>query len=387
VSAAGTGPGGDRAGITGSGEPRVDTLGRWESGVAAPADAPLRLADLEALAAARMSPGVMAYYSGAANDEVTLADNLAAFRRWRFVPRMGAEIEGRDASVEVLGRRWPAPFMVAPMALHRMADPDGELAVARACASRGLVMSLSTVGTATIEEVAAAGAAAWFQLYLLRDPGRNRELLDRAAAAGYEAVVLTMDAPILGRRERDLRTGFRLPDGIAYANIRRGALKRGDTYGDDDLKPSNTWDDLARVVGATTLPVVVKGVLHPDDARRALDLGAAAVDVSNHGGRQLDGTIAALDALPAVVDAVAGRAPVLLDSGIRRGSDILAALALGARAVMLGRPVLWALAWNGEAGVGHALDLLRAELELAMGLAGVTTPSEATRDLLVRVPG
>ena len=366
---------------------RVETLGRWESGAAEPADGPLRLADLEALAADRLSPGVMAYYSGAANDEVTLADNLAAFRRWRFVPRMGVEIEGRDTSVEVLGRRWAAPFMVAPMALQRMADPDGEVAVARACASRGLVMSLSTVGTATIEEVAAAGAAAWFQLYLLRDGERNRELLDRAAAAGYEAIVLTMDAPILGRRERDLRTGFRLPEGITYANIRRGALKRGDTYGDDDLKPSNTWDDLAWVVGATRLPVVVKGVLHPDDARRALDLGAAAVDVSNHGGRQLDGTIAALDALPAVVDAVAGRAPVLLDSGIRRGTDVLAALALGARAVMLGRPVLWALAWNGEAGVGHALDLLRAEVELAMGLAGLPSASAATRGLLVRVPG
>ncbi len=363
------------------------SLGAWEQGVARAAGDPICLADLEALALAKLDPGVGSYYSGAANDERTLADNLAAFHRWRFVPRIGVEIEGRDTSVEVLGRRWPTPFMVAPLALQRMGDPDGELAGARACAARGLTMSLSTVASATIEDVAAAGAPAWFQLYLLRDRDRNRDLLDRAAAAGYEAIILTMDAPILGRRERDIRTGFHLPAGIGYANIRRGALKRGDTYGDDEMKPSNTWDDLAWVVGATRLPVIVKGVLHPDDAVRALDLGAAGVGVSNHGGRQLDGSIAALDALPAVVDAVAGRAPVLLDSGIRRGTDVLLALALGARAVMLGRPVLWGLAWSGEAGVGRAFDMLAAEVELALGLAGLARADEASRDLVVRIPG
>jgi 4-hydroxymandelate oxidase len=363
------------------------SLGAWEQGVTRAAGDPVNLADLEALALARLDPGVGSYYSGAANDERTLADNLAAFRRWRFVPRIGVDIEGRDPSVEVLGRRWPSPFMVAPMALQRMADPDGELAVARACAARGLTMSLSTVASATIEDVAATGAPAWFQLYLLRDRERSRELLDRAAAAGYEAVILTMDAPILGRRERDIRTGFHLPQGVGYANIRRGALKRGDTYGDDEMKPSNTWDDLAWAVGATRLPVIVKGVLHPDDATRAIDLGVAGIDVSNHGGRQVDGALAALDALPAVVDAVADRVPVLLDSGIRRGTDILLALALGARAVMLGRPVLWALAWNGEAGVGRAFDLLAAEFELALGLAGLTRAADATRDLVVPFTG
>jgi 4-hydroxymandelate oxidase len=363
------------------------SLGAWEQGVERTAGDPVRLADLEALALAKLDAGVGSYYSGAANDEITLADNLAAFRRWRFVPRIGAEIEGRDPSVEVLGRRWPSPFMVAPIALHRMADPDGEVAVARACAARGLTMSLSTVGSSTIEDVAAAGAPTWFQLYLLRDRDRNRELLDRAAATGYEAIILTMDAAILGRRERDIRTGFHLPQGVGYANIRRGALRRGDTYGDDDIKPSNTWDDLAWVIGATKLPVIVKGVLHPDDARRALDLGAAGIDVSNHGGRQLDGSIAALDALPAVVDAVAGRVPVLLASGIRRGTDILLALSLGARAVMLGRPVLWALAWDGEAGVRRAFDLLAAEFTLALGLAGLARAGDASRDLVVPFAG
>jgi 4-hydroxymandelate oxidase len=378
-------PGPDGGGISGGGSGA--SIGAWEQGVARAADDPIRLADLESLALARLDPGVGSYYSGAANDELTLADNVAAFRRWRFVPRIGVEIEGRDTSVEVLGRPWPVPFMVAPMALQRMANPEGEVAVARACAARGLTMSLSTVGSATIEDVAAAGAPAWFQLYLLRDRERNRELLDRAAAAGCEALILTMDAPILGRRERDIRTGFHLPEGIGYANIRRGGIKRGDTYGDDDIKPSNTWDDLAWVVGATRLPVIVKGVLHPDDAIRALDLGAAGVGVSNHGGRQLDGSIAALDALPAVVDAVAGRAPVLFDSGIRRGSDVLLALALGARAVMLGRPVLWALAWGGEVGVGRAFDMLAAEVELALGLAGLARADEASRDLVVPFPG
>jgi 4-hydroxymandelate oxidase len=346
--------------------------------------APLNLHDFEALAVARLDPGVAAYYGGAAADEVTLEDNLAAFRRWRFVPRMGTDIEGRDASVEVLGRRWPAPLMAAPMALQRMADPDGEVAMARACAARGLAMSVSTVASATIEEVAAAGAATWFQLYLLRDPARNRELLDRAAAAGCEAIILTLDTPILGRRERDLRTGFRLPEGVHYANIRRAGVGRGDTYGGDELKPSATWADLAWTLANTRLPVIAKGILHPGDANRAIDEGVAAICVSNHGGRQLDLTVASLDALPAVADAVAGRVPVLFDSGIRRGTDILLALALGARAVMVGRPLLWALAWGGEAGVGLAFDLLLAEYDLALALAGVPRSVDANRELLTR---
>lgn len=350
----------------------------------APPVAPLNLLDFEPLALARLEPGVAAYYGGAAADEVTLGDNLAAFRRWRLVPRMGIEIEPRDPSVEVLGRRWPAPVMVAPMALMRMADPEGEVAVARACAARGLVMSVSTVASATIEEVAAAGATTWFQLYLLRDAARNLELLQRTEVAGCEALIVTMDAPILGRRERDLRTGFRLPDGIHYANIRRGGIQREDTYGDDEFKRSNTWADLAWVAAHTRLPVVVKGVLHPDDARRAIGEGAAAIGVSNHGGRQVDLTVAALDALPAVVDAVGGRVPVLFDGGIRRGTDVLMALALGARAVMLGRPLLWALAWGGEAGAGLAFDLLLAEFDQALALTGVARSVDARRELLVR---
>lgn len=345
---------------------------------------PLNLAEFEALAAARLEPDVAAYFSGGAADEATLADNLDAFRRWRVVPRVLVDIETRDLSVEVLGRRWPAPIMVAPIALQEMAHPDGEVAVARACAERGLTMSLSTVASCTIEDVAAAGARSWFQLYLFRDPGRNRELLDRSAAAGYEAIVLTVDAPILGRRERDLRTQFHLPSGIGYANIHRGGTKRENTYGDDDIKPANTLADLEWTVANTRLPVIVKGILHPDDARLALEYGAAAVGVSNHGGRQLDMSIAALDALPAVVNTVEGRAPLIFDSGIRRGTDVLIALALGATAVMVGRPVTWALAWGGERGVGLALDMLVAEYDLALALVGVPRSKDLSHELLVR---
>jgi 4-hydroxymandelate oxidase len=347
-----------------------------------PASGPLSLADLEQFAAEKLSAGALAYYSGAACDEVTLADNLAAFRRWRVRPRVMVDIKARDTSVTVLGRRWPAPVMVAPLALHRLADPEGEVAVARAAAARNLTMCLSTVGSATIEEVAAACGTGprWFQLYPLADRGKTRELLDRAVAAGYEAIVFTADCPILGRRERDRRDGFVLPPGVGYPNL----ASDGDTYARDELATSYTWADLEWVANAAGLPVIAKGVLDPADSILAFEHGASGVVVSNHGGRQLDLSIAALDALPDVVAAVDGRGPVLFDSGIRRGTDVLIALALGARAVMLGRPILWALAWDGEAGVGWAFDQLLAEFDLALALAGVPRAADLSTRILIR---
>jgi 4-hydroxymandelate oxidase len=262
-----------------------------------------------------------------------------------------------------------------------MAHPDGELGTARAAAARDITMTLSTSSSTDLAEVAAVGGPRWFQVYLLADAEARRVQVERAVAAGYEALVLTLDLPRIGRRERDIRVGFQVPDDVHVPNP---AIAAGVPVEEGIRLPfvdRVTWDDLAWIAGFDC-PVVVKGVLHPDDARFAIEHGAAAVQVSNHGGRQLDGAIASIDALPAIAEAVAGRVPVLLDGGVRRGSDVLVALALGAAAVGIGRPALWGLAVNGEAGVGAVLDLLTAEIELAMALAGVRSVAEASPDLL-----
>jgi 4-hydroxymandelate oxidase len=286
-----------------------------------------------------------------------------------------------DTSTQVLGRRWPTPLFLCPTAFHRMAHPDGELGTARAAAARGITMTLSTSSSTDLAEVAAIGGPRWFQVYLLADPGARRAQVERAVAVGYEALVLTMDLPRIGRRERDIRVGFAVPDDVHVPNP---ALAAGVPIEEGISLPfvdRLTWDDLDWIAGFG-LPVIVKGILHPDDAHLAVEHGAAAIQVSNHGGRQLDGATASIDALPRVVDAVAGRVPVLLDGGVRRGSDVLVALALGAAAVGIGRPALWGLAVNGEAGVGAVLDLLTEEIELAMALAGVASVADARADLL-----
>ena len=304
---------------------------------------------------------------------------------WRIVPRVLRDVSQLDPGVSILGRAWRWPIWIAPTAFHRMAHPDGEMATARAAAARGITLTLSTSSSTDIAEVAQADGPRWFQVYLLDDPGARRALVERAVDAGYEALVLTVDLPRVGRRERDIRVGFRVPEDVGVPNI---AVASGVPMAEGLEVPfvrSMTWDDVDWLAGFG-LPVIVKGILHPDDARLALDHGAAAIDVSNHGGRQLDGAIASLDALPAVVDAVAGRVPVLMDGGVRRGTDVLTALALGASAVGIGRPILWGLAVNGEAGVGHVLDLLTAELELAMALCGAARRDDLTLDLLVPAP-
>ena len=342
----------------------------------------INLHDYERVAAERLAPGALAYYVGGANDERTLADNRAAFLRRSIIPRVLRDVSVVDPSVEILGRRWPSPIWICPTAFHRMAHPDGEMATARAAAARGITMAVSTSSSTDLAEVAAVDGPRWFQVYLLADAGARRALIERVVASGYEALVLTVDLPRVGRRERDIRVGFSIPDDVAVPNIAAAAgvpLAQGLEIAFTDRM---TWDDVTWLAGFG-LPVIVKGILHPDDARLAVEHGAAAVDVSNHGGRQLDASIASLDALSAVVDAVRGQVPVLMDGGVRRGTDVLIALALGAAAVGIGRPVLWGLAVNGEAGVGHVLDLLTAELELAMALAGAPSIADLSADLVV----
>jgi isopentenyl diphosphate isomerase/L-lactate dehydrogenase-like FMN-dependent dehydrogenase len=341
----------------------------------------INLHDYEQAAATRLTPGALAYYTGGANDERTLTENRAAFgRRW-IVPRVGRDVSTVDTSTQILGRRWPWPLFLCPTAFHRMAHPDGELGTARAAAARGILMTLSTSASTDLVEVAAVGGPRWFQAYLLADPGARRAHLERAIAAGYEAIVLTLDLPRIGRRERDIRVGFAIPEDVHVPNP---AIAAGVPVEEGIGLPfvdRITWDHVDWVAGLGA-PVIVKGVLHPDDARIAVEHGAAAIQVSNHGGRQLDGAMASIDALEAVVDAVGGRVPVLLDGGVRRGIDVLVSLALGASAVGIGRPVLWGLVVNGETGVGAVLDLLTAEIELAMALAGAASVADLGPDLI-----
>jgi isopentenyl diphosphate isomerase/L-lactate dehydrogenase-like FMN-dependent dehydrogenase len=330
----------------------------------------VNLLDYERLAAERIPAGPLAYFSGGALDERTLRDNRAAFERWRIVPRVMTDVTEVDPSMELFGRRWPAPVFVCPTALQRMAHPDGEMATARAAASRSITLTLSSSASTDMADISEAGGPRWYQVYLLADEGARRAMLERAVSLGYEALVLTVDLQRLGRRERDIRVGFRIPPGIGLPNIARAAGVPDEAAADVAFVSRLTWDDLEWIAGFGR-PVIVKGVLHPDDARLAVEHGAAAIEVSNHGGRQLDGAIASLDALPGVLEAVDGRVPVLVDGGVRRGTDALIALALGATAVGIGRPVIWGLAVDGEAGVGRVLDIITGELEQAMALAGV----------------
>ena len=347
-----------------------------------PADPNLiNLHDYERVAAERLAPGPLAYFTGGAEDEVTLRDNRAAFARQAIVPRVMRDVSRVDTSIEVFGRRWPSPIFIAPTALQRMAHPDGELATARAAASRGITLTISTSASTDLADIAAVGGPRWFQVYFLADPGARRVLIERAVAHGYEALVLTVDLARIGRRERDLRVGFRIPEGVEIPNVAIAAGVTPDEVASVEYVDRMSWADLEWLAGFG-LPVVVKGILHPDDARLAIEHGAAAIEVSNHGGRQLDSVVASLDALPGVVEAVEDRVPVLLDGGVRRGVDVLMSLAMGATAVGIGRPVIWGLAVDGQAGVGNVLDLLTSELENAMALAGAPTVGDLTPELL-----
>ncbi len=338
---------------------------------------PLNVGDYERLAAELLEPGAYGYFAGGANDELTLADNVAAFRRWNLRPRVLVDVAGPSTETTVLGQTVALPLLVAPVAFQRMAHPDGEVAMALAAAAAGTVMCVSTLATSSWDEIAATGVARWFQLYVPRDPGLAAELAGRAGEHGFGALVLTVDTPVLGRRERDFRTEFIIPHTLGLESLLGTGPSPLTAFA--AMSASVTWTDIERLASLSALPVVLKGVLTAEDARLACEHGAAAVVVSNHGGRQLDGVAATIDALAEVVEAVEGRIEVLLDGGIRRGTDVVKALALGARAVLAGRAPLWGLAAGGERGAARVLELLQAEISLALQLTGCRTPAEVTR--------
>jgi 4-hydroxymandelate oxidase len=355
---------------------------------------PLDLAALEAVARARLEPEVYDYIAGGADGELSLADSLVAWSRLRLRPRVLRDVTEVSTATTLLGSPVPAPLLVAPMAYHRMAHPDGEAASAAGASAAGVPYVCSTQATMSVEEVAAAApdAVRWFQVYVVRDRGWTAELVARAAAAGYRALVLTVDVPLLGNRLRDLRNDFRLPTGLRPANAPpAGAARQRELAADvlaqaGQFDPGLTPETIGWLAERSGLPVIVKGVLRGDDAAACLDAGAVGVVVSNHGGRQLDGVVATADALAEVAAAVGDRAEVYVDGGIRRGTDVVKALALGARAVLIGRPVLWALAAAGAAGVERLLAGLAAELRLAMALCGAVTVGELTPDLIAGSP-
>ena len=357
---------------------------------APPADL-LTVRDFERAAAAALTKQAYDYFRSGADGERTLRDNRRAFRKLTLWPRMLADVSERDLSVELLGTRLASPIGVAPTAYHKLATPDGEAATARACARTGTLLVVSTLATTSLEDVAAASPGPkWFQLYVHKDRGFTRELVQRAKAAGYEALALTADTPLLGRRLRDVRNRFALPPGLTMANLPPEPDPRGEpasalaSYVASRHDASLTWRDVDWLCSISGMPVLVKGILRADDAARAVEEGARGVWVSNHGARQLDGVAATIDALPEVREAVAGRVPVLLDGGVRWGTDVLKALALGASAVMLGRPLLWGIAAGGEEGAARVLALLHEELSTAMALAGCRSVREIPPDLVRR---
>ncbi|PSP88816.1 alpha-hydroxy-acid oxidizing enzyme [Halobacteriales archaeon QS_4_69_34] len=365
-----------------------------------PPELPVSFDELAARAHEAMSPEARAYVPGGAGAERTMDANERAFDRWRIVPRMCRDVSTRDLSVELFGREFAAPVALAPIGCQSLLDADGELATARAAAEQNVPMTLSSVSSRSIEDVGEAlgDVPKWFQLYWGSDDAIARSFVERAEAAGYDAIVLTVDTPVTGWRERELREGYSpYLDGEGLANYvsdpafrerldqppeenpGAAAMEFVDVFGD----ASHTFADVATLREWTDLPVVLKGILHPADAEAAIEAGADGIVVSNHGGRQVDGSIGALEALPGVVDAVDGRLPVLFDSGIRGGADALKAIALGAEVVLYGRPYAYGLAIDGEDGVDAVLSNLLADLDVTLGLAGHASIAEVDRSALV----
>ncbi|MFG1606575.1 alpha-hydroxy acid oxidase [Actinoplanes sp. NPDC049265] len=338
------------------------------------------LTDLAERARRTLDPVHWDYFAGGAGEERTLLANTASFERRRIVPRVLRSTGSRDLRTALPGALSATPVLIAPTAFHRLAHPDGESGTARAAAGTGTVLTVSMAATEPVERIAEAGGPLWFQFYPQPDRAFTAHVVRRAEKAGCRALVLTADSPVLGRRERDQRNRFHdLPAGLACENMRDETGRVQPIAMDGTLG----WEIVTWLRGVTGLPILVKGVLHPADATAAVEAGVDGLIVSNHGGRQLDGAVATIDALPAVVRAVGRRVPVLLDGGVRRGADVLVALALGADAVLVGRPVLWGLAAGGAAGVRDVLDLLRADLDHVLALAGARTPADLDPSMVV----
>jgi 4-hydroxymandelate oxidase len=349
------------------------------------------LADYERAAAERLRVGPFGYFAGGAGDEITARDNIAAWRRLAICPRTLVGVGERDASMTVLGQELSHPLIVAPMAFQGLAHEEREIGTARAAAATNTPMCLSTLATTSAPELAEAvpESRRWFQLYVFRDRGASRELMQAAVEHGYEALVVTVDVPLPGVRERDLRSGV-LAETVELVTSAAAAAGAESVMTPmefvDLIDPDLTWNDIERFAAETPLPVLVKGILTPADAQRAVRHGARAVVVSNHGGRQLDTVLAGPDALPAIVDAVGGQLDVLVDGGIRRGTDVVKALALGARAVMVGRPVVWGLAVGGACGAQRVLEILLTEFDTALALAGAPRARELDGSFVTAAP-
>ncbi len=351
----------------------------------------LNLADYERAARGKLPASIFGYYSSGADDEVTLRRNRSDFDRFELRPRMLQGVREVDPSVTLFGQRYSGPVFISPTAMQKLAHPDGELAMARAAHAAGATMILSTASTYPMEDIRAqCPGPMWFQLYANKDPGITTALVEKAEACGFGALVVTVDLPVLGNREIDIRNGFQMPSELQLVNLRAVHEKRQLPVASEtelivaQFKPDLSFLDLDFLCSQTKLPVLVKGILRGDDAAMCLDHGARGIFVSNHGGRQLDSAPGTISVLPEIVDAVAGRVPVLLDSGIRRGTDVVKALALGASAVAVGRPPLWGLAVAGEAGAAHVLHILREEVIRAMHLCGAGSVADLRRDLVAK---
>lgn len=349
----------------------------------------LNIYDYERAAAETMPATYYAYYAGGVADNLSLHENRAAFDRLKLLPRIFRDVSHVSLATEIMEQQRPSPFLIAPAAMHKLGHPDGEMATARAAAAFTVPQILSTLSSAAVEEITAVGHPVWFQLYIFRDRGWSAEIVQRAAAAGCEALMVTVDVPVQGLRENLQRINFSIPADIPLPNLNRPGASRDAAsllhLVNENFDPGLTWDDIDWLRTLTDLPIWVKGILRADDAQQAANAGVQGIVVSNHGGRQLDTAVTPIEALPAIAQTVGDQIELLLDGGIRRGTDVLKALALGANGVALARAPLWGLAVNGEAGVHHVLQILDEELRNVMAQCGCATIAELTPDLIFNI--